>query len=267
MTALLQIAWRAAVDFGVLAVAVYLILVWAKEACALRIVLATAILHTAALSARHLGLIVTWTVLEAAAIVLALLLLILFQPELRRALMQIESGLHFRAESRSVSEPVYEAIGTAVFSMASSHSGALIVFPGRDSIEELMESGVILDSEITVEIVEAIFQKSSPMHDGAILVEGDRITKARVVLPLTQRADVPKTFGTRHRAAMGLAEGSDATVVVVSEEDGAVRVARGAEVTTLRSRGEFVQALGPARQRRTRRWIAAVRRLITSRFG
>lgn len=101
---------------------------------------------------------------------------------------------------------------------------------------------------------------------GAILIEGSRITKAKVVLPLSQRPDVPKTFGTRHRAAMGLAEGTDATVVVVSEEDAAARVARGAELKTLGSPAELVQALGPARETRLPRRIAAGNPLTTSRI-
>jgi uncharacterized protein (TIGR00159 family) len=266
MTALLQAGWRIAVDFAVLTTTLYLILTWAKEARALRIVVTIAILHTAAVSARHMALIITSTVLEGAAIALGFLLLILFQPELRRALMRIENRLRFRPEIRSLPQPASGAIGTAVFSMSLSRSGALIVFPGEDSIEELIESGITVDSEITVEMIEAIFQKSSPMHDGAIVVEGNRITKAKVVLPLTHRANVPTTFGTRHRAAMGLAEASDAMVVVVSEEDGAVRVARGGEVNTLSTPEEFVQVIYRGGQNRARRWMSAGRRIIASQI-
>jgi DNA integrity scanning protein DisA with diadenylate cyclase activity len=114
MTALSQIGWRTAIDFVVLASTLYLILMWAKEARALRIVVTIAILHTAAVSARHMSLIITSTVLEGAAVALGFLLLILFQPELRRALMLIESRLQFRAENRSLPQPVSGAIGTAV---------------------------------------------------------------------------------------------------------------------------------------------------------
>jgi diadenylate cyclase len=264
MTTFSHLGWRTAVDFGVLAATLYLVLVWAKEARALRIVLGIASLHSAALFAHRGQLIITAVVLEAAAIILVLLLFILFQPELRRAVMRIEGKLHLRREPSSVSPRVHEVIGAAVFSLSSSHIGALIVFPGQDSIHELVESGIGVDAEITAEIIVAIFQKSSPIHDGAILVEGNRITRAKVVLPLTQRADVPKTFGTRHRAAMGLAERSDAAVVVVSEEDAAVRMVRGRELKTLASPTEFVQALGRGRQRINRRWISTVRRLVTS---
>jgi uncharacterized protein (TIGR00159 family) len=264
MTALSQLGWRTAFDFGVLAVTLYLVLIWANEARALRIVLGIASLHSAALFARSSGLMITGAIMEGAAIVLVLVLLILFQPELRRALLRIESTLHLRAERQSASKPAREVIGAAVFSMSTSHTGALIVLRGQDSIHELVESGVNVDADITTEIIEAIFQKSSPMHDGAILVEGNRITRARVVLPLTHRTDVSKTFGTRHRAAMGIAERTDASVIVVSEEDGEVRLVRRRELKTLGSPAEFVQALGQSTQRRTRRWISAVRRLLTS---
>jgi uncharacterized protein (TIGR00159 family) len=264
MIALAQLGWRTAVDFGVLAVTLYLVLVWASEARALRIVLWIASLHSASLFARNAGLVITGAVLEGAAILLVLLLLMLFQSELRRALLHIDSSLHLRAGRRSVSQPDHEAIGAAVFSMSSSHTGALIVFPGLDSIHELVESGVPVDAEITTEIIEAIFQKSSPMHDGAIVVEGNRITRAKAVLPLTHRTDVPKTFGTRHRAAMGIAERTDATVIVVSEEDGEVRLMRRRELKTLASPAEFMKALSKGAQRRPRRWIASVLRLLTS---
>src|SRR5262245_26915702 len=140
--------------------------------------------------------------------------------------MRIDSRLHFRGETPSVLESVYETVGEAVFSMASSRTGALIVFSREHSIQELVEGGVALGAEITREIIEAIFQKSSPVHDGAIVIEADRITKANVVLPLTQWTGVPKAFGTRHRAAMGLAERSDAIIVAVSEEHGEVRLVR-----------------------------------------
>ncbi len=247
MTALSQLGWRTAFDFGVLAVTLYLVLIWANEARALRIVLgiASASLHSAALFARSSGLMITGAIMEGAAIVLVLVLLILFQPELRRALLRIESTLHLRAERQSASKPAREVIGAAVFSMSASHTGALIVLRGQDSIHELVESGVNVDADITTEIIEAIFQKWSPMHDGAILVEENRITRARVVLPLTHRTDVSKTFGTRHRAAMGIAERTDASVIVVSEEDGEVRLVRRRELKTLGSPAEFVQALGP----------------------
>jgi diadenylate cyclase len=263
MTVIYHTGWRTAVDFGVLTVTLYLVLVWAREVRAMRIVLGIASLHIAALFARRGQLIVTAVVLQAAAIVLVLLLFILFQPELRRALMRIEGELHLRREHPSVSPRVHELIGAAVFSLSSSHTGALIVLPGQDSIHELVESGVNVDAEVTAEIIEAIFQKSSPIHDGAILVEGNRITRAKVVLPLTQGGNVPKTLGTRHRAAMGLAERSDAAVVVVSEEDGGVRVVRGRELTRLGSPAEFAQAVGQGRQGMTR-WISTVRRLVTS---
>ncbi len=264
MPLLTGLGWQNAVDFLVLAVTLYLVLAWAKDARALRIVLGIAGLHAAALLARHYELIITAWVLEAAALVVILLLVVLFQPELRRAVMRLDTRLRVWTKRTSILESAYDAVGAAAFAMARSRTGALIVFAREQSIHEIVDDGVALGAAITPEILQAIFQKPSPLHDGAVLIEGDRITRANVVLPLTQRRDVPKAFGTRHRAAMGLAERSDALVLVVSEEHGEVRLVHGRGVRPMAGPSELRQALLGVRHRQPAGFLAGVGRTLTS---
>ena len=108
--------------------------------------------------------------------------------------------------------------------------GALIVVARRNAVTELVSGGITLEPQFQSEILQAIFQKTSPVHDGAVIVRGDRIMRAATVLPLTERERVPSYYGTRHRAAMGLSERCDALVVVVSEERGEVKLMEGRRI-------------------------------------
>jgi len=265
MAALGQLGWQNFVDFAVLAATLYALMAWAQEARALRIVLTIASLHAASLTAQHFELIITAWVLRGAAIMLLLLLVMLFQPEVRRALMRLDSRLQLRGDRASVLESAYDAVSVAVFSMAASRTGALIVFGQAQSVKELIEGGVQIGAEVTREIIEAIFQKQSPIHDGAILIEDDRVDSANLVLPLTHLANVPKAFGTRHRAAMGLAERSDAVIIVVSEERGEVRLLRGREVRAIAGPEELSHTLTRWLERRPKRLLANARNAVTSR--
>jgi DNA integrity scanning protein DisA with diadenylate cyclase activity len=178
-------------------------------------------LQIVSLFARRADLFVTSWVLQIAAITVALLILLVFQAELRRALMRIERALR---PVRRAAYTEHEALAEGVFELAAAGLGALIVLPRRDAILELVVGGTPLGATVTPQVLLAVFQKSSPLHDGAAILEGDRITSVNVVLPLTRRADLPVQFGTRHRAAIGLSEICDAIVIVVSEETREVRM-------------------------------------------
>ncbi|PWT82160.1 MAG: TIGR00159 family protein [Blastocatellia bacterium] len=216
------IRWQSAADVVVLAVAIYLLLRWSREARALRLAMSILALRVAALIARQLDLLITSWVLDATTIVALLVLVIAFQPELRRAVMRMDL---FGRTSPERQLPVWAAVASAAGSLAEDRCGALIVFVQDDSIAELVTGGVTLSSRVSPELLQAIFQKSSPIHDGAVVIEGDQLVRARVFLPLTQRS-APEHYGTRHRAALGLTERSDAIVVVVSEERGEITFMR-----------------------------------------
>ena len=232
--------WQSVVDFFVLALGIYLLLRWSREARALRLALSVLALRVGALLARQLGLLITGWVLDAATIVVILALVVVFQPELRRALMRLDVPGRGRPENRI---PVVSAVSAAAWSLARARCGALIVIVRKDSIAELVTTGVRLDGRVSADVLEALFQKASAVHDGAAIIEGDVLSRVGVILPLTQRARIPEAYGTRHRAGMGLAERSDALVVVVSEERGEVTLMSGDEMRAMPSEADLTAAL------------------------
>jgi uncharacterized protein (TIGR00159 family) len=231
--------WQSIVDFVVLAIAIGWLLRWSIEARALRLALSVLILRLAALLAEQLGLLITSWVLDAATVVALLVLVVAFQPELRRAVMRLDLPGR-AAQERQL--PVLAALSTAAFALARERCGALIVSVQDDSVAELVTGGVAIAARISPELLQAVFQKDSPIHDGAVILDGDQMTQAGAILPLTQR-QVPDYFGTRHRAGLGLSERSDASVIVVSEERGEVTLMREGRADIIRSADELVSAL------------------------
>jgi len=237
------VRWQSAVDFVVLTAALYTLLRWAQQARALRVALVVVGLHAGALVARHFDLVLTSWVLDGAAILAIVMLLLVFQAELRRFFMRLDSLLYWRSHSASRLDETYQSIAQAAFQMAGASVGALIVIVRQNAIAELVSGGIILEASVSAEILEAIFQKTSPVHDGAVLVRGDRIVRAAAVLPLTERERVPAYYGTRHRAAMGLSERSDALGVVVSEERGEVTLMEGRRMIRFDDEQKLAQTL------------------------
>lgn len=240
MLAISRFHWQSAVDFLVLAVALYFLLRWSRQTRALRLALSILALRVAALLARQLDLLITSWVLDAATVITILALLVVFQPELRRAFMRFDiRGRPRQREQRSA----LSAISTAAWSLAEARCGALIVLARKDSLAELMTPGIPLNGQISPEVLIAIFQKGSPVHDGAAVIEADVIARVGAILPLTIRTDVPDQYGTRHRAGMGLAERSDALAIVVSEERGEVTLMSETRARLVADRDALVTAL------------------------
>ena len=132
-------------------------------------------------------------------------------------------------------------IVTACRDMAETKTGALIVIRRESDLSHIAENGITIEAKSSVSLLKNIFFKNAPLHDGAVLIEGDRIVAAKCILPVTQ-SDVPKDYGTRHRAAIGMSETSDAVIVVVSEETGGISVAHN---------GELRRDIEPARLQQT----------------
>lgn len=217
--------WRRIVDFLFLATTLYVLLRWSARARALRIALGITALYVGVLVARQADLLITAWLLQGAAVISVALLVIVFQPEVRRALTRLDRSLML--EPRRNMGTLDRALAESAFNLAGQGLGALFVVAGQESIDELLEGATIIGADISAPLIEAIFQKTSPLHDGAVIIEGSRISRAGAVLPLTVRPDVPMEYGTRHRAAMGIAERSDAICIVVSEERREVTVMRG----------------------------------------
>ena len=135
-------------------------------------------------------------------------------------------------------------IAEACRNMSESKTGALIVMPRKDSLNHIIETGDTMDAKVSRRLIMNIFFKNSPLHDGAMIIEGDRITAARCTLPITQRTDIPPSLGMRHKAAIGISEETDADVVVVSEETGGVSFVRGGKLTSIGNINELKLILG-----------------------
>ena len=163
-------------------------------------------------------------------------LLVIFQPELRRFLFtlgmrqkELDFITRFFSLNRKNSNTNTSPIVSACMDMSEDKVGALIVFRRKDDLQFVIEGGIALDATITRSLIKNIFFKNAPLHDGAVVIDNNRIVAAKCILPVTQ-SNVPKSYGTRHRAAIGLSEMTDAVVLVVSEETGAISIVKGGKI-------------------------------------
>jgi uncharacterized protein (TIGR00159 family) len=178
-----------------------------------------------------------WAQLATTALILdnfltygVLIVIVLFQHDIRRALARMGGGL-FSGVSRREESQMLEEVVRAAQTLAQKRVGALIVLERETSLDDMIEAGVPLDAAVTKELLTSIFLPYSPLHDGAVVMKNGRIAFAGCVLPLTLRNDLPEGVGTRHRAAVGITEESDAVVVVVSEETATISVVFRGEMT------------------------------------
>ena len=158
-----------------------------------------------------------------------LVLIILFQDDIRRFLMTLGSNRTFRFIARlfhgkepELSDSVVTPLVLACTNMAKSYTGALIVIEQEIKLDNYISTGEEIDADLSTRLIENIFFKNSPLHDGAMIIRGDKIKAAGCILPISQEADIPKHFGLRHRAALGISQETDAKVIVISEERGKI---------------------------------------------
>ena len=163
-------------------------------------------------------------------------LIIIFQPEIRRFLQMIgmrQKEFDFISRMFSVTRKKEDIntspIVSACLDMSNTKTGALVVIRQKDDLLFIIENGIAVDANLSVSLLKNIFFKNAPLHDGAVIIEGNRIVAAKCILPVTQ-SDVPKDYGTRHRSAIGLSELTDSVVVVVSEETGALSIVKGGQI-------------------------------------
>lgn len=153
-------------------------------------------------------------------------LVVIFQPEIRKALSRLGQATKL-ISSKPLEERVVERIVRACAFMSERQIGALIVIERNQNLEPLLEGCVTIDAVVSVELLITIFDPLTPLHDGAVVIRGDRIAYASCVLPLSKSSEIPRKYGTRHRAGLGISEESDAIAVIVSEETGEISVAVG----------------------------------------
>jgi uncharacterized protein (TIGR00159 family) len=193
--------------------------------------------------ARYWGLFLTTWAFQILWQVLVILLIILFQSEIRQALERVNPLLIIGL--RKIASPAEWIPGftKAIFALAKQKIGALVIIERRDMVGELVAESQSLDGEPSPELLMSIFQKESPLHDGAMLIRGSRVAQVACYLPLSSAEGLPKEWGTRHRAALGLSERCDAWVVVVSEERGEVSLAREGKIIPVDSPEKFSQLI------------------------
>ena len=176
--------------------------------------------------------VISW-LLEKSMTVIMVALPVVFQPELRRALEQIGRGKLFRKGSEldeQELDAMLDSVAHATKIMSASKVGALMVFERATGLVERIETGVPIDGVVSSGLIQNIFVKDTPLHDGAVIIRGNRVVAACCLLPLTENRNLSQELGTRHRAAIGMSEQSDAMVLVVSEETGAISIARNGEL-------------------------------------
>ncbi|MBJ94275.1 MAG: TIGR00159 family protein [Rickettsiales bacterium] len=205
------------VDILVVASLVYWILLVLKGTRAVRVLIGLLILVALYALSHLVGLYTVQWILEEVSIYLVLTMIVLFQEEIRLGLARVARPLVGSSSRRDALE-VYQEIARASFRLADQGRGALVVVEREASLESLCEHASPLDAVLSEELLVALFQPGSPVHDGAVVVRGDRVVAASVFLPLARRQNLSRTLGTRHRAALGQTEDNDSMVVVVSEE-------------------------------------------------
>jgi len=217
---IIQKWWRPALEIAILTVVIHYALTFVRRTRGWPVVLGLFVLLLATIVTSLLELQVLNWLLTAFLTISALGFLILFQPELRRLLAEL--GNISRAATAQDEREHIETVVQAAERLAEARIGALMAMEVRDDLAEAVESGIVVDCQATPEMLETIFFPNNAIHDGGVILRGGRIQRAACIFPLTQRQDLNKSVGTRHRAAIGLTEETDAVVVVVSEETGAI---------------------------------------------
>jgi diadenylate cyclase len=259
--------WRPALEILILTVAIYYALRFVRGTRGAPVVTGFLLLLLGFVVVSYLlKLKVLQYLFGAFSAIFILAVLVLFQPELRRMLAEL-GNLPLFATAHEQRENI-EVIIQTVERLSDARIGTLIAIEQTINLQEAVESGIRIDCEATPEMLETIFFPNNAIHDGGVIIKGDRIAYAACIFPLTQRQDLHKSVGTRHRAAIGLSEETDAVVVVVSEESGAIsysykgQFVRNISLEALRAFLTTVFVI-PARDHT---WVAWLRARTTERF-
>lgn len=228
----LNLSFVDVLDILVVAIVIFLIFRWSRGTLAMNIIIAILAMIFINYIAIAFGMKLFPALLSVILDVGAVAIIIIFQPEIRRFLSDL--GRRGRGGSRSLLERLrgkkesgissadVDEIAEACREMAEQKTGALIVLQNYDELQDIIDTGDIIDSQVRKRLIMNIFFKNSPLHDGAMIIGGGRIIAARCTLPITERQDIPARFGMRHKAAIGLSERYDADVIVVSEQTGKI---------------------------------------------
>src|SRR6266480_4117946 len=229
-----QIRLTSLIDVGITALLIYWLFILIRGTRAVSLVIGVTVLFAVYAAARFFGLQLLTQILQTGAVVGLFALVVVFQPELRRALERIGrvgsfNWLFSPAEQRAVHH-VADEVARASSLMSADGHGALIVLERGTGLEEVAETGVMLHADVSSDLLRTIFAPRTPLHDGAVIIREEMILAAGSLLPLAEMTVHTERFGTRHRAALGITEQTDAVVIVVSEENGQISLVERARI-------------------------------------
>lgn len=223
------------IDIAIVAYVLYKLFMLIRETRAEQLLKGLLVLLVSLKVSEWLGLYTINWILRNTVTLGLIALLIVFQPELRRALEQIGRGRFFSKSVLSMGEEeltrMVNEVTRAVNLLSKNKTGALIVIEGETKLNEIVETGVLIEGYLSAELLLNIFMPKSPLHDGAVIIRNGKLEAAGCFLNLTDNPNISKELGTRHRAAIGMSEGSDSLVVVVSEETGTISIAQGGKLS------------------------------------
>lgn len=231
------------IEIVILSVLIYEILVWIKNTRAWVLLKGLVVILGFALFAELFKLNIILWILEKSLTVAVTALIIIFQPELRKALEQLGSrnllnnilSIDDKKVEQGFSDKTINELVKATFEIAKVKTGALMVISRSVPLKEIERTGIEVDGIVTSQLLINIFEHNTPLHDGAVVIQGNRVTAATCYLPLSDNMNISKDLGTRHRAAVGISEATDALTIVVSEETGRVSVAQGGKLEKIGS--------------------------------
>ncbi|HEX9446057.1 MAG TPA: diadenylate cyclase CdaA [Candidatus Binatia bacterium] len=225
-----QLRWQDVLDILIIAFIVYRLIGMMRGTRAMQMIIGLVVILLVYVGSQVLGLFTLNWILDNFLGSIILVVIVIFQSDIRRALTQVGTTPLFAGADRIERGQALEEITKAAVSMAGKRIGALIVLEREVGLSDYIAGGTELDARVTGELVESVFLPRSPIHDGALVIRNGRMAAARCFLPLSEDSNLSKDLGTRHRAAVGLTEGTDAAVVVVSEEQGRISLVVGGRV-------------------------------------
>jgi len=225
MELLRQLRWQDVVDIMLMSIILYRLLLIIKGTKAAHMLMGLGVLLLASLLSRYFELYTVDWLIQSFWAQIVIAIIVLFQPEIRRALAQMGETPFLQTLTPAEELKSLEEIVRATVALANRKIGALIAIERDTSLKDFVEVGIPLDAKVSKEVLLSIFHPTSPIHDGAVVIKGNRIIAAGCFLPIIMSPDISKSLGTRHRAALGLSEETDAVVLIVSEETGTISMA------------------------------------------
>jgi uncharacterized protein (TIGR00159 family) len=228
-----QLRWQDGIDIGIITFLIYRGLQILRGSRAMQMIIGLAVVLVAYVISRALGLFTLNWILDNFLGSIILVTIVIFQSDIRRALTQVGTAPLFGAEriAQRRDDDIINEVAPAVVALAAKRVGALMVLEREVGLNEYMEIGTRLDARVSRELIESVFLPHSPIHDGALVIQKGRVTAVRCLLPLSANPHLRKSWGTRHRAAIGVTEETDAVAIVVSEQEGTVALVVGGNVT------------------------------------